>query len=221
MEKLALIIPTKGRPELYQRFKDSWLQNGSDYSDIYPVIDADEYSIYGDQAFAIYTPKGYGLVDKLNHAANKLKNRYKYIGFAADDIVIKTPDFDKLIVDEFETSPGFKIMYFNDELNGEKIANHWVVRSNVIDAFGFFAPPQLKHMFIDNFITNIGRETNTIKYLDSVTWEHRHFVGGKANIDETYRLSNNSEVMGHDEKEYNKLISSEEYIKLKTLLINC
>lgn len=211
MDTIGFILPTKGRPDNFRRFVNSYTENTVGYSQLLPVFDQDEVdSLYQYKGKAIITPSTKGLVEKLNYAASA-NPHYDYFGFVADDIVIKTPGFDYLIVQAFKANPHIKIIYCNDELNGDKIANHWVIRGSVVNEF-FMALPTCRHMFIDNFWTKVGQDTNSIMYLENVVMEHRHYVGRKAPVDATYRLSNNDAVMAMDKEAFTKATTGRKYL---------
>lgn len=209
MDKIAIFLPTKGRPELFKQFLESYEKNATDASVLIPIIDKSEKDLYPmfDESQVLYTPDRYGLVHKLNAAATINYTQYRYLAFAADDLVIHTPEFDKKIIKAFDDNPQINIIHVNDDLHRGKIANHWIMRSSVVQNVGFFALPTCKHMFIDNFWTKIGELTKTILYLDDVTWEHRHYMAHKTPIDDTYRLSSNDGVMDHDKKAFAEAMS--------------
>lgn len=210
MTDIAIILPTKGRPENFKRFIESYNTNTSGNSTVIPVFDDFEVVSYEWNNYYIATPQSYGLVRKLNHAANILRLKgYKYLIFMADDLVIHTKDFDKMIAEVFKEEPKTNLIYWEDMLNGKMIANHWAIRTDVVSRVGFMALPVCKHCFIDNFWTKVGNETGTIKYMPNIVIEHRHYVGRTAPLDDTYRLSNNSDVMSHDSEAYNKYMAEE------------
>jgi len=217
MTKLILLIPTKGRPNNYQRLKESFELNthsddnmrGPKMSSIMPVMDRFEAREYPGTGYLASKPD-MNLVEKLNYAgAWAVKAQFKYIGFVGDDVVIQTPSFDKIICEEFEADPTLKIIHCADKMHNGQIANHWVIRADVIAAVGFFALPVCKHMFIDNFWTTVGTDTESIKYLDSVMWEHLHYMNKKSAMDATYEATNNSETFKHDEVAYNEFMGGE------------
>lgn len=216
MDKIALILPTKGRPELLKRFIESYNANRTEYSKVFPVIDDSEVDTYNVPC--IQTSDGNGLVSKLNLSAELLWDMYDYIGFAADDLVVKTPEFDRIIVEYFKEHPEIKIIHVGDELHNGTIANHWFIRSSVVRDWGFFIPPVFKHLFIDNFITTIGKDTKTIAYLDNVIIEHRHYINKKAEMDATYKISSTKEIFNHDQTAFKDLMASEKYNLLKKIL---
>ncbi len=221
---IGFVVPTKSRPLLYKRLVDSVEQTKSkdgDYSELWAVIDSEELPQYEEvmqgKLNSLITPGSPELQEKLNYGA-KFMFDYKYIGTFSDDVVVHTQDFDELIIDWFDQHPETQIIYCNDMYVKDQLATHWVVRREVYEALGFFALPVLKHMFVDNFWTKLGKDSETIYYFPDIIWEHRHFANHKAELDDTYKLSNTQEIMNADEKAYDRFIYSDEYQKLVNLL---
>lgn len=201
-----LLAPTKGRPDAYAELLASFEANNSQ-ADIIPIVDSSEIDIY---------PPGLvvdgNLVQKLNVGAKyALEHDYKYIGWLADDVVIHTPDFDRLIVKAYEENPHIKIIHCADWLHNGRIANHWVLRADVVGRLGWFIHPDFKHLYIDNFWTSVGIETGTILYLDSVVWEHKHYIVRKRPMDDTYKIANDNDGMEYGKGVFERLTSGETY----------
>lgn len=212
MNKLAILLPTKGRPQGLKTFLESFDTNQTGYADVFPIIDEDELDLYGEQDNLIVSKAGSYLVTKLNGALSdeRLKN-YDYVSFQADDIVIHTKGFDKMIIDEFNNS-SWQILHFEDLLHHGKLANHWTLRMRLVKEFGFIILPVLIHMFGDNFWTTIGNETNSIKFMPEIVFEHRHFMTRKATIDDTYKRSD--AVFQQDQQAYKEFMNSDAYFQL-------
>lgn len=221
MSKLIILTPTKGRPDNLQRLNDSFKATSTkNYSSLMPILDRVEAKEYPDIGY-LKCPQNYNLVEKLNFGAKwAIKADFKYLAFLGDDVVIHTPGFDVLIDEAFAADPTLKIIHCADKLHNGTIANHWVIRADVIRAVGFFALPVCKHMFIDNFWTHVGRETNSIKYMDNVLWEHLHYMSNRSRMDNTYQIANNEDVFTHDQDAYNEFLSSSTYINFLTVYNN-
>ena len=218
--KLVILVPTRGRFTEYKRLEGRFLQHRSLSTQLFPIMSYGEhyeggYEIYPTFPVHLVTIGG-NLVEKLNVGADTALEaaKAKYIGWVGDDVVIQTPDFDRLIIEAFEAEPHIKIIHCADLLHNGKIANHWILRADVVEQMGWFIPPTFKHLWIDNFWTKLGTETNTIKYLGHVLLEHRHFVNRKAEMDDTYRLSNNDEAMEYGRKAFEEITSPENWAKL-------
>jgi hypothetical protein len=212
-DKLLLMVPTKGRPDKYKILEDSYQSNHGDASMLMPIIDLDEKEMYEPSKYDVQRIYFSGnLVDKLNYGAEvALSLGYKYIGWVGDDVVIQTPDFDLAIIAAFEADPAIKIIHCADMLHNGAIANHWIVRAELVKALHYFIPPEFKHLYIDNFWTKVGAETNTIKYLPHVILEHRHWINQKAQNDATYQLAEANDGMEHGRKVFENLTTGQNW----------
>lgn len=220
MNKLAILVPTKGRPGMLQDLKDSYDRTKSGYSEMIPIIDEDEMELYSlsekDYPIILHSPAEVYLTPKLNEGAlDPQVQAFDYVCLLGDDVIIHTEGFDKIIVDEMNNS-NWQVLHCEDMLHHGRVANHWIVRTKLVKEFGFMILPVLVHMFGDNFWTTIGQDTDSIKFLENVVWEHKHYITGKTPTDETY--SRASAMMERDEKAYYKFMASEEYQKLILIL---
>jgi hypothetical protein len=58
--------------------------------------------------------------------------------------------------------------------------------SSIVQALGYFCPPGLIHMYLDNFWAELGRGANCLAYRGDVIIEHMHPLAGKAEVDAGY-----------------------------------
>jgi hypothetical protein len=79
-------------------------------------------------------------------------------------------------------------------------------------------PPNMKHLYLDNFWKKLGEDLGSLHYLEDVIVEHMHPVAGKAEWDEGYVAVNAQEVYSADALAYKNYIESEAYeVLLKKL----
>lgn len=84
------------------------------------------------------------------------------------------------------TAMGGGVAYPNDGFQGHKCPTAPVLSSNVVRALGWYSPPCLQHMFVDDFWLYLGERLQRIRYLGDVFVEHMHPAAHKATPDETY-----------------------------------
>jgi hypothetical protein len=120
-----------------------------------------------------------------------------FIGFMGDDHRPRTIGWDAAYVNAL-SEPGVAIVYGNDLIQGERLPTQCAMRADVIDALGFMCPPQLRHLFVDDYWLALGKETDCIQYLPDVTVEHCHPVAGTAPNDEGYARVNSGESYRRD-----------------------
>lgn len=210
---IGLIVPTTGRVAKYNELEASYLQHNAGKSVLIPAFSRTEFKAYGVRPNQFILDKNEGLTKTLNQVAKTINKKHEFVAFLADDFVIQTPEFDKKIIDYFDANPNINIVYCNDLFTSNVLATHWIVRSSITSKLGFLSLPVLHHMFTDNFWVKIGKDSNSIAYLDDIIIEHKHYINHKAELDDTYKLSNNQEVFRHDELAYNEYIESPRYQK--------
>ena len=195
MRRLAIIVPTRGRPQNVERL----VKLNAPYVDWYFCVDrgddaADDYVRVtgGDEwldGVTLIIGKPQRLVPWLNETSAVLaEDGYDQIGFIGDDHLPRTEGWDQRIVDTLEQM-GTGIVYTNDLLQGEKLPTVAFMTSDIITTLGYMAPPDLQHMYVDDFWLDIGRAIDRITYLDDVVIEHMHPLAGKANMDASYETT--------------------------------
>lgn len=183
-KEMLVIVPTRDRPHNIDNFYKSFIEN-SEISDLCIVVDNDQKDLYEYKEKVIfeYLPKS-SLVKKLNSVSIKYATRYKYICFAGDDVIIKTRGWDTMLTQPLKNNPGMS--YGNDLIQGQGLPNVPVVSSEIIRALEFFAPWDLEHYYMDNFIKKLAEDIDSIYYFENVILEHMHPMTQKASSDSLY-----------------------------------
>lgn len=209
MEKLIVIVPTRGRLQnslrLFEAFKKT-----STVSKIVFAIDFDDTetyqplvsSIYGDPKVEVVVGKTQGMNATLNYWAKVYSVNCDFVGFMGDDHLPKTDSWDQLLIESIGDRIG--VAYGNDLLQQENLPTAVVMSSVIVSTLGWMAPPKLKHLYLDNFWLNLGKELGNLNYLKDVIVEHLHYVNGKAQSDERYEVVNSSDMYNHDLREFEK-----------------
>jgi hypothetical protein len=192
-----VIIPSRQRPHNVE-IAVAALKTHSKISDIVIGLDEDDESIYPRIEGVIYevNPR-LKMNGTLNLIANKYANQYQTICFLGDDHVVRTPEWDITLYSSLKTQ-GYGISYGNDLLQGKNLPTAVMMTTNIIKSLGFMSPPELIHMFMDNFWLRIGTELNSVHYFEDVVIEHMWYGVGKSEHDEMYKSVNNAEVGTHD-----------------------
>lgn len=197
----AIIVPSRGRPSRIDECMKSLLAH-TVQSDIYVALDEDDHHNYKKYLGVKYIigpkPIKLGVNEKLNRIANQLKNDYDYIMWAADDTVVLTPAWDKLLVDAIKDVPN-GISYPDDLLQGERLpSNGTCFTTNIVRSLGYLAPPTLLHLYIDNYWKRLGETLGSLRYCSDVKLEHHHYVNKKAMVDPIYEAVNAQWMYEHD-----------------------
>jgi len=212
-KEILVIVPSRsngvGREKNVERFIQYWMFFTEGYSDICISLDDDDEHYYDRYEGVIYTvDPNVRLVPKLNRAALRFKDQYKYIAFFGDDHLIKTK-WESQFLEFFNKNGGVGINYGNDLLQFDKLPTAVCMTTNIIDTLGYMIPPTLQHMYADNFWRDIGHATNTLKYFPEVIFEHLHPDIGKAPRDNQYGHAAN--VVSSDYAEYSTYLNNEQF----------
>lgn len=207
MTALAVVVPTRGRPENAARLAAAFEETTS--SGAVPVFVADsddpalpEYRALLNGCFISELlvhegPGGHGLCGPLNWATRLCSAVYDYVGFMGDDHLPRTQGWDEQMAGELDSLEP-RIAYGNDLIQGANLPTAVFMQSRMIRAMGFMAPQAMRHLYLDNFWKELGQRTGGLRYRDDVIIEHLHPVAGKAPMDEGYRRVNAAEADRRD-----------------------
>jgi hypothetical protein len=204
---MLIIVPSRGRPhkiaELISSFEDTRM-----FAELRVVIDGDDPTLAEYEAIElpewamrhVLSPGLTGsMVAALNTAARVVvasRPDHKIIGFMGDDHRPRTHHWDKHFADALESLHG-GIVYGNDLFQGWNLPTHCVMDARIIQAVGYMAPPELTHLYVDNYWKALGEGVG-IKYLGDVIIEHVHPAAGKTEWDEGYVRVNAGELYEKD-----------------------
>jgi hypothetical protein len=218
MTDLVVIVPSRGRPaaahELVQAFNHTTATRpclvfavGEDdptlpeYWNLMTLTTSVHLHI--QQVPAVDRPS------TMNHALNRVARLVTEewdthpfaVGFMGDDHRPRTYGWDAAYLEALREL-GTGIVYGDDQLQGERLPTQVAMTADIVRALGYMAPPDLWHMYVDNFWYDLGRAADCLRYLPQVTVEHLHPLAGKAAVDDSYRRSNAHEVYKHDAEVY-------------------
>ncbi len=206
VKPILILLPCKGKPEKIEGFYETWRKTTSGYSDLLTCLDdddpvLDEYRRHKDVSFDV--GKGTYMCDSLNRAFKRYP-KYKYYYMVADDIRLRTCNWEESFMNKIEKNGGKGIAYGNDLMFGESLATAPFVSGNIFRALGFLALPGLFHMWIDKFWYELGKGLDKLFYFPDIIAEHIHYSLGKSPIDSWYLRVNNKKVNEHDGKIFQK-----------------
>jgi hypothetical protein len=209
---LVVIVPSRGRPEaagtLARVFADTCT---ADTLLVFAVDDDDPTLTAYHELPHAWPHVRVGLaggpsnmVKTLNSAAAlevKFLSEPFAIGFMGDDHCPRTYGWDTAYLDALREL-GTGIVYGNDLLQGHRLPTQCAMTSDIVRALGYMSPPELRHMYVDNFWRDLGNAAGCLRYLRDVIVEHRHPAAGKAQMDEGYLRVNAPAVYEADERAY-------------------
>lgn len=102
---------------------------------------------------------------------------------------------------------GTGIVYGDDKLQGAALPTQVAMTSDIVRTLGHMAPPDLHHLYIDNYWLDLGNTAGCIRYLPDVVVEHMHYSVGKSPADEGYHRVNSRESYEHDHAAYRAYVA--------------
>ena len=197
MNTNLVIIPARGRPDKAE-FAFHELKRLSKISDFMIGLDDDDADNYPeiDGVIREVNPR-LKMNGTLNLLATKYADKYETITFMGDDHVVRTDGWDEKLYEPIKNR-GFGISYGNDLFQGENLPTMVMMSTNIIKELGFMAPPNLIHLFMDNFWKVFGQVLGCLDYKGDVIIEHMHYMAGKSKVDAQYQEVNSSDVSSHD-----------------------
>lgn len=226
MPELAVIIPTRGRPDNVRKVIGAWdFTNAWDRADMILVADADDPEIGGYRAVLdeflegcppgtpspltlIEIPVWMPMAHKLNATAARLaadEGGYFALGFAGDDHHPQTIGWAARYLAVLHEM-GTGMVYGDDGYQGAKLSTEWAITADAVRALGGrMVPALVEHMYSDNSIMDLFNGAGALRHLPEVRVEHFNpYAGGKAEMDDQYKRVNSREQYRKDRLEYER-----------------
>ena len=205
---ILTIVPSRGRPDSVAELIEE-INATAHITNLVIGVDDDDPSEYivPDKVILEVNPRMW-MNGTLNFIANKYCYDYDYLVFMGDDHRPRTKGWDELLAEAIKDVP-LGIAYGNDLFQGENLPTAVMLDAKIVRTLGFFSPPQMKHLFLDNFWRDTGKELGTLRYLPDVIIEHMHPYANKTEMDAGYAEVNSTEVQVHDQLAYGHYIAEE------------
>lgn len=226
MADLVVLVPSRGRPDAARALAWAFRTTCTADTLLTFVVDEDDptradYELVGtEQRCAVLFTPSHTMVEALNLAAGHVAALDVFaVGFMGDDHMPRTRGWDSLYLEELRAL-GTGIVYGDDLLQGEALPTQCAMTADIVRALGYMAPPDLHHMYVDNFWRDLGAAAGCIRYLPDVVVEHMHPVVGKAPVDDGYLRVNDRAVYDADQRAYERYRAerfAEDVQKIRTL----
>lgn len=208
-DRLAVIVPTRGRPENIRKVLAAWdFTNAWTDADLFLAVDADDPEIDGYRKllkvkshWQIEYDQWQPMVPKLNDTAQNLALVYFAIGFAGDDHLPRTIGWARRYLDVL-AELGSGMVYGDDGFQGANLATEWAVTADAIRALGKMVPAPVDHLYCDNAMMDLFGGAGAMRHLPEIRIEHMHPVAGKAARDAQYDRVNGREQYRGDRAKY-------------------
>jgi len=195
---LLTMCSSKNRPSRLKEMLDSFHATRSAGTEILVYVSEDdpglnEYKKYLGEYNHIIGPNR-SMSEVLNHICTELYPDVKYYSELNDDHICRTKEWDRLMINAIEKAGGWGITYGQTR----HLPTAIMVSGNIIRTLGYIFYPELKHLYIDNYIEDLGKGIGKLIYVPEVNIEHMHAHFGMARHDDTYErvYSNEQNIIG-------------------------
>jgi len=168
---IAILCPTRGRPEQFNRMRQSIKDTTTSEVFLYAYSVENDYEWKG--ANVIVGPD-YPTAHKWNvlAAAAIEYPETKLFILGADDMIFETPGWDKALIDHYNSLENKIHVYALQDSRDENGTPHVIVSREYIEALGYFVPPIFLHWFIDTWTVEIARDNNCFTHLREYSLRH-------------------------------------------------
>lgn len=224
-EDLVVLVPSRSRPQNIARLQRAWGETVTRHARLVTYVDDDDpalpdYLALASERFPVQVGPRRRFIGTLNDAARAWATRARVIGSIGDDHVPRTRGWDDIILSAFEKL-GTGVVYGDDGFRGELLPTAAFLSSDIIRALGYMSPPDMVHLFCDDFWRDLGRAVDRLRYLPDLKIEHLHPFAEKAEYDDLYLDANNDAAHTADEVAYHAYLSSrfaDDVVRVKKLL---
>ena len=211
---IVYLVPSRGRPHNIEQLVDAWDTTRNGDASLVVAVDDDDTRL--DDYRALDLPEWAELVvgprlrlgGTLNALTPELAGRYAGVGFMGDDHRPRSLRWDLEVACTLEDTPG-AVVYGNDLIQGAALPTAVLLDSRIITALGYFVPPGMLHLWLDNYWLELGRRLGTLRYLDAVVIEHVHPITGRAAWDDSDRENNSDATWTADEARFRQYVELE------------
>src|SRR5215469_10987023 len=185
------LLPSLDRPHNLARFFRACREIGVQTPGLV-LIDEEDHGRHRDAYRELWLParwklkitKGVTQGDKFRETWSRYRDA-DWIGYLGDDCVPDTVGWDQMLLARLL---GWNFVSPNDAWQApNRIGNCAVFSGDLIRKVGYFWPPGLQHLFIDDLWEGLGRETGCWHQRMDVIVRHVHVLKGEAPEDETHR----------------------------------
>lgn len=194
---IAILCPTRGRPEQCQRMIESAFKMSAGKVQLYIAVSGNEFEVYKSALFVpdqnrvgvcmVEMPDGMPTAHKWNRLAElAARQPAGLFMLGSDDMYFDTPGWDKALIDHYNSLENKIHCYALQDSRDIDGTPHVIVTREWIDALGYFVPPIFLHWKIDTWTVEIARSSGVFTHLREFKLIHDK-PSDKGNGDETFR----------------------------------
>ena len=199
-EKISLLLPTRGRPNLVKRLFQSIVDHTTDLGNVEIImyIDEDDYKSHAIKDSRLNLIKIIGHRSTMGDYNTKCLNRSSgdIIILMNDDLTVSSTGWDKIISNFALTIPdGIFLAYPNDKESGHHMCTFPIMSRKTCEILSKPYPKEYDALYIDVHIFDVFTRLKHIGYdrmfyLENVIFDHRHFINGRVRPDAGYSHKN-------------------------------
>jgi hypothetical protein len=195
-KRISLLLPTRGRPDLVQRFLRSVAEQSAhpELVEVVLCVDEDDVGSHGiafDQLALKLIVGPRRTMGEYNAECLRLSSGEITIA-VNDDIVVRTKGWDDMVRTlDAHYADGVYLGYGNDLFKGPRLCTFPILSRTTCDLMIEPYPPDYKGAFIDMHLMDIFRRLEhrgyaRICYAADLVFEHVHYRNNPAALDATY-----------------------------------
>lgn len=222
MTDIALICPTRQRPEWFMRMLESAYITADNPKSLEVMVYIDDDEPYQDeyikrmQEFIDKYNRPFGLFELSIQPQKPLSEAHNYLVERStanilipcnDDQIFRSQSWDKRITEECAKFPDeVYLIWVNDGHSGSRKCCFPIVSRKSVNHIGYFLPEVFFHQYADTWLYDVYKRLGREHYVDDVLIEHMHYHYGKSEMDELYNLKQNilKEEVKTDQLIYNR-----------------
>lgn len=196
--KLAILVPTKGRPQSITRLVESAIKTAIDPSRVrfYFCIPADDYgsrniikAMNNLNIFIIdeQNDKEVNLSKFWNQLYEASRDWADYFGFYGDDVEFKTQGWDNQIVEEFEKHRDLPWLVRTNDCYQTTMAVLFFTNRLLHEIAGYYLPEYYRNVDMDTHWSHITRDAGCHTFLDKTVTYHHSAAIKRAPMDDIHK----------------------------------
>ena len=189
---ISILTPTRKRPDGIKEYLSALYNNCDNPQNIehwfYVDNDDIESKTVLDDSKIKYPNINY-IFDRKRTASTMLNELFKkcigdIIFMSADDIIMRTPKWDTIVIEEMEQHKDKIVLLYGDDGYNPNFGTHFFLHRTISNIIGYISPPYFEANYIDTWwneiFDNIDRKIKIPIYT-----EHMHYATGKRDADQT------------------------------------
>jgi hypothetical protein len=177
---LLVIVPSRGRPQSIARLLSAVHETRRIGTHVHVAVDEDDETLpqyeavmakAGGEHDVLETGPRKGLCAWTNEVAVRRAGEYPFLASFGDDMVPRTPGWDKALCRAITDMGGTGLAYPWDGIR-EDVPEAVVMSSDIVAALGWMCMPELSHWYPDNCWADLGRGAGCIRHLRAVAVDH-------------------------------------------------